>query len=89
MSMTTNRIVSGLLYYCCITTSIQAGVELDRIVAVVNDDVIMMSALEAKVLSIKNQLREQGSPLRPSSILEKQVLDRLILTKLQIQMAEF
>ncbi|MCH7695818.1 MAG: peptidylprolyl isomerase [Proteobacteria bacterium] len=47
----------------------------------------MLSELEEKVLTIKNQLREQGTSLPPSSILEKQVLDRLILTKLQTQMA--
>jgi len=64
-----------------------AGIELDRIVAVINDDVVMLSELSEKVRTIKNQLREQGTPLPPSSILEKQVLDRLILTKLQIQMA--
>ena len=65
-----------------------AALELDRIIAVVNDDVIMSSELEDKVRTIKNQLIEQGTALPPTSILQKQVLDRLILTKLQIQMAE-
>ena len=65
-----------------------AAVELDRIVAVVNDDVVMQSELAERVRTVKGQLQEQGTPMPPTSILEKQVLDRLILTKLQIQMAE-
>lgn len=64
------------------------GIELDRIIAVVNDDVIMLSEVEDRLRTVKNQLREQGTEMPPTSILEKQVLDRLILTKLQIQMAE-
>ncbi len=65
-----------------------AGMELDRIVAVINDDVVMQSELATKARTIKNQLREQGAALPPSAVLERQVLDRLILTKLQIQMAQ-
>ncbi|OGT82623.1 MAG: molecular chaperone SurA [Gammaproteobacteria bacterium RIFCSPLOWO2_02_FULL_52_10] len=65
----------------------QAAVELDRIVAVVNDDVVMSSELSERVRTVKAQLEEQGSPLPPVTVLEKQVLDRLILQKLQIQTA--
>ena len=65
----------------------QAAVELDRIVAVVNDDVVMSSELNERVRTVKAQLEEQGSPLPPVTVLEKQVLDRLILQKLQIQTA--
>lgn len=77
-----------VVFSCIFNYSAFAGVELDRIVAVINDDVVMQSELLEKVRTIKGQLREQGTPLPPTSILEKQVLDRLILTKLQIQMAE-
>lgn len=81
------RLLIGLTLSCCTAIYAQAGIELDRIVAVVNDGIVMLSELEEKVRTIKNQLREQGTSLPPSSILEKQVLDRLILTKLQTQMA--
>lgn len=72
----------------CLLHASQAAVELDRIIAVINDDVVMKSELDEKVRTVKNQLNEQGTTLPPTSILEKQVLDRLILTNLQIQMAE-
>ncbi len=65
-----------------------AGVELDKIVAIVNDDVIMHSELANKVRGVKNQLSEQATQLPPARLLEKQVLDQLILTKLQMQMAQ-
>ena len=67
--------------------ALYAGVPLDRIVAVVNDDVIMQSELEGKLRTVRNQLEQQGTALPPTGILEKQILDRLILNKLQLQLA--
>ena len=62
--------------------------DLDRIVAVINDDVIMRTALAEKIRTVTLQMQEQNIPLPPQPILEKQVLDRLIMTKLQIQTAQ-
>ena len=62
--------------------------DLDRIVAVINDDVIMRSQLAEKISAVTAQMQEQNIPLPPLDILEKQVLDRLIMTRLQIQMAQ-
>ena len=69
----------------CPATAVQ---DLDRIVAVINDDVIMRSELGEKVRSVTSQMQEQNIPLPPDNILQKQVLDRLIMTRLQIQMAQ-
>jgi len=66
----------------------RAAVEIDRIVAVVNDDVVMASELNDKIQSVKERLQQQGTPLPPDPVLKKQVLDRLIMTKLQLQMAD-
>ena len=65
----------------------RAAEELDKIVAVVNDDVVMQSEMNERVDNVRQQLEQQGSPLPPITVLEKQVLDRLILQKLQIQEA--
>ena len=62
--------------------------DLDRIVAVINDDVIMRTELAEKIRTVTSQMQEQKIPLPPQPILEKQVLDRLIMTKLQIQTAQ-
>jgi peptidyl-prolyl cis-trans isomerase SurA len=61
---------------------------LETIVAVVNDDVITRTELDNRMHAVKDQLKNQSSPLPPDSALEKQVLDRMILASLQLQLAE-
>ena len=77
-----------LIAGACLPAADPAAQDLDRIVAIINDDVIMRSELAAKIQSVSAQMQEQNIPLPPQSILERQVLDRLIITKLQIQMAQ-
>ncbi|HLF98536.1 MAG TPA: peptidylprolyl isomerase [Methylococcaceae bacterium] len=60
----------------------------DRIVAVVEDGVILESELNGRIASIVHKLRESNTPEPPEFVLRRQVLDRLVLEKLQIQMAE-
>jgi len=72
----------------CSTSSYAAAIELDRIVAVVNESAISATALAEEISSIKAQLLRQGSPVPPAAILEKQVLERLISLELQLQLAK-
>ena len=78
--------VGGLLLFS-FADVVQAGVPLDRIIAIVNSDVIMQSELEERLRTVKNQLEQQGTRPPPAAALEKQVLDRLILNKLQLELA--
>jgi peptidyl-prolyl cis-trans isomerase SurA len=61
---------------------------LDRIDAVVNDDVILQSELNNAVRSVQQQYANQPGQLPPMDVLQKQVLDRLVLMKLQVQRAQ-
>ena len=61
---------------------------LDRIVAVVNEDVITRRDLDDRMRVVSVQLREQGTPAPPTDVLEKQVLDRMIYTRVQLQLAK-
>jgi peptidyl-prolyl cis-trans isomerase SurA len=61
--------------------------EVDRIVAVVNNDVIVDSELRARMRDVRAQLREGGTQPPPEAALTRQVLERLILEKLQLQRA--
>ncbi len=61
---------------------------LDSIVAVVNTDVITRTELNNRLRTIRQQLQQQGAPVPPQAVLEKQVLDRMILSNLQLQLAE-
>jgi peptidyl-prolyl cis-trans isomerase SurA len=78
----------GLLSLFLIQTAAHAYVPLDRIVAVVNEDVIMQSELESKIRTIRGQMQQQGTQLPPASILERQVLDKLVQNRIQLQIAE-
>ncbi|HET7370979.1 MAG TPA: peptidylprolyl isomerase [Gammaproteobacteria bacterium] len=64
------------------------GVLLDRIVAIVNNDVILMSELEQQVDLARRSLRSQGTPVPPTDDLRHQVLQKMIATELQLQLAE-
>ncbi len=60
---------------------------LDRIVAVVNEDVITESELHEEIRTILLQLREKNTRLPPQNVIERQVLERLIVKRLQLQLA--
>lgn len=60
---------------------------IDRIVAVVDNDVITRAELDERIKQIVDQLAKQGTPLPPRAALEKQVLERLITDRLQFQHA--
>jgi peptidyl-prolyl cis-trans isomerase SurA len=62
-------------------------IEADRIVAVVNDEVITFFDLRTRLETALAQLRKQGTPLPPRDVLERQMLERLVVDRIQLQMA--
>ena len=65
-----------------------APAELNRIVAVVNDDVILATELEDRLRLVKQQLAARQAEIPDDDTLRRQVLDRLILERLQLQLAD-
>ena len=63
-------------------------VPVDRIVAVVNDEVITANDLEERVQLVMRQLQRQGGQLPPPDVLQKQILERMVNDMLQIQLAK-
>jgi peptidyl-prolyl cis-trans isomerase SurA len=61
---------------------------VDRIVAVVNSEVVTNSELAERLAVAERQMRKQNTPLPEPRVLERQVLERLILEKAQLQMAK-
>ena len=61
---------------------------IDKVVAVVNGDVITKHELEERVRTVISQLQKQGTPLPEQSILQKQILERMITDMLQAQYAK-
>ena len=60
---------------------------VDKIVAVVEEDVILQSELDRAVQNVVAQYGSNGN-LPPRDVVERQVLERLILIRLQLQRAE-
>ncbi len=61
---------------------------VDRIVAVVNSEVVTLSELTERISIAERQLKRQNVPVPEPRQLERQVLERLILEKAQLQMAK-
>jgi peptidyl-prolyl cis-trans isomerase SurA len=65
-----------------------AKIELvDRIVAVVNNEVITQFELSERLGRVLKELAQRGTPLPSREQLERQVLERMILDKVQLQLA--
>lgn len=64
------------------------SVLLDKVIAIVEEDIVMQSELDSRLVSISNRLRAQGTPLPPQDILKKRVLEQLVLESIQLQMAD-
>src|SRR5690606_37200681 len=69
------------------TARAQSLQPLDRIVAVVDEDVILRSELDRALNNILSQYAGRENQLPPRDILERQVLDRLVLVQLQVARA--
>lgn len=70
------------------TTAASAAAPLDRIVVVINDGVVLQSELDQAMDVGRRQLIERKIPAPPDAVLRSQVLERLVLTRVQTQRAQ-
>ena len=83
--------ISSLLATFCLLLSlnVHSKIELlDRVVAVVDSGVIMESQLNSRVEEILQRLKNDNAELPPLNLIEEQVLDRLIIEEIQLQIAD-
>jgi len=64
------------------------GVFLDGVAAVVNEGVVLKSQVEDQVEMIAQRAEAQGMQLPPADVVREQILERLILSEIQLQRAE-
>lgn len=84
-----NKPIAGLLLALALHSPAQAApVEIDRVVAVVNNAVITEFELKSRVEQALRQIAEQKTPAPPRRLLEKQLLERMITEKVLMQIAE-
>lgn len=65
----------------------RSSAALDRIVAVVNEEVITANELALRVRIAEQQLRRQNIAAPPRDVLQRQVLERIIIDRAQVQLA--
>ncbi|MDX2506804.1 MAG: peptidylprolyl isomerase [Gammaproteobacteria bacterium] len=71
-----------------LTAHAQEIVSLDSIVAIVNEDVITQLELKEEFRAIVRTLKQKQAQLPPANVLGKQVLDRMILERIQMDLAD-
>ncbi|MBU0752892.1 MAG: peptidylprolyl isomerase [Gammaproteobacteria bacterium] len=89
------RILQALIAVLALTaTAAQAQkspaaqpIEVDRVVAVVNDEAITLHELRSRLATVERQLRGQGTPLPPRDVFQQQLLERMIIDRVQVQFA--
>jgi peptidyl-prolyl cis-trans isomerase SurA len=80
--------LAALLLGATVQAQTPKAIVADRIVAVVNDEAITLNELRARLAVVERQLRSQGTSLPPRNVLEKQLLERMIIDRLQLQFAK-
>ncbi|WP_417515765.1 peptidylprolyl isomerase [Marinobacter sp.] len=91
MKATIRQGLQVLLMLSAVVLSFSAQAErklLDQVVAIVDDDVILQTELEARINTIVGRLSAQGTGLPPRRLLEERVLEQLITESVQLQMAD-
>ena len=83
-----NSICGCILLLLCSADVFASSESLDKIITVVNDDIITQNELSAEIDFIIKQLRQQNRPIPRESVLKEKMLDRLIEKRLQLQLAE-
>jgi len=87
--MKNNIYLNSILIICGLLSNFIVHADsLDRIVAIVEDDIILDRELTRETYSIVQKLKANKVMIPPAFILRKQVLERLIVDKLQRQLAE-
>ena len=83
-------LLATTLAACALLVSFSATAQiqlLDKVIAIVDDDVVLQSELDLRVASVYAQIQQSGTQPPPQEILLQQVLDRLISERLQLNIA--
>lgn len=84
-----DRLRPLLLGAALLAATAQAQVRpLDRVVAIVDNDVVMQSQLDARLREVQQTIDKRGGALPPESVLSQQVLERLIIENIQLQIGD-
>ncbi len=84
-----DRLRPLLLGAALLAATAQAQVRpLDRVVAIVDNDVVMQSQLDARLREVQQTIDKRGGAMPPENVLGQQVLERLIIENIQLQIGD-
>lgn len=87
--MLRTRINTFIFIFSLFVTSQLAAVEtIDSVAVIVNDSIISERDIQNRLGDIKEQLKLQGQRIPPEDLLKKQVIERLIIDSIQLQLAQ-
>ena len=75
--------IAWVCIFACSLSNAQVKI-LDKIIAIVDDDVVLQSELNRRMSSIMKQIKQSNTAAPPEDLLKKQVLDRLISERIQL-----
>ena len=79
----------GLLHAVCAhAQKPRQAIVLDRVVAVVNDEAITARELDERTRLALKQLAQEGAPPPARPVIERQLLDRMVADRVQLQFAK-
>ena len=78
-------LLGSLLFGSLVHAEVQL---LDRVVAIIDNDVIMQSQLDQRIGEVRKSIVKQGGNQPPLEALQQQVLERLILENIQLQIGD-
>jgi len=87
---TTNRLWCSVLGVALLLVSMAVPAQiqtLDKVAAIVDDDIILASELQERLGLIKRNLEQRNIDMPPDDVLYRETLDRLILESIQLQLA--
>lgn len=95
MNMTFKRLIHGLSAAAIFTMTSSLGlsahaqtIALDKVIAIVDDDVVMASQLDQRLGMVTAQLRAKNAQMPPEGVIRQQLIDQLIVESLQLQIGE-
>jgi len=85
------KILKPLTAILLLLTSTQValaqGQQIDKIIAIVDDSVVLSSELETRLEDVKLRFSDQTGQIPPDDVLREQILERLIIENIQVQLA--
>ncbi|BFM17818.1 peptidylprolyl isomerase [Maricurvus nonylphenolicus] len=80
-------LTAGALLSASLFTQAQT-IALDKVIAVVDDDVVMASELHQRMSMLATQLQANNTELPPPEVMQQQLLEHLIVESLQLQIGQ-